>query len=334
MAVGKDSSKLPIPDFFEELFMASAADILNRSQKKPRRGLSARRRDNFYGYLFLTPWLIGFFGLFVVPGIASLYLSLTKYDVISSPEFIGTANYVKMFTNDPLFYSSLGRTFYFACLGVPLSVLGSMTLAILLNQKLRGVSFYRTLFFMPSLVPLVASVVLFKWLLDTDFGIVNQVLTDWGVDNPPGWFTDRKWAIPSLILMRLWTSIGGTQMIIFLAGLQGIPESLYDAADIDGANSWQRVRNVTIPLLTPTIFFNTVLGVIGALQTFAAAFVATEGGPGFGTWFFSLHIWKHAFDYWQMGYAAALAWFFALIVISLTVFQMRLSKRWVFYYGE
>ena len=314
--------------------MASATEILGPTGAKGKQRSTARRRENLYGYLFLTPWLIGFFGLFVIPGLASLYLSLTKYDVIGTADFIGAANYVKMFTNDDLFYSSLGRTFYFACLGVPLSVLGSMILAILLNQSLRGVSVYRTLFFMPSLVPLVASVVLFKWLLDTDFGIVNQLLSSWGVDNPPGWFTDRKFAIPSLIMMRLWTSIGGTQMIIFLAGLQGIPESLYDAADIDGAGTFQRVRHVTIPLLTPTIFFNTVLGIIGALQTFAAAFVATEGGPGFATWFFSLHIWKHAFDYWNMGYAAALAWFFAIIIVSLTIFQMRLSKRWVFYYGE
>ena len=287
-----------------------------------------------YGYLFLTPWLLGFFGLFVGPGLASLYLSMTKYDVLSAPEFVGTANYVKMFTNDELFYSSLWRTFYFAGVGVPLGVFGSMTLAIVLNLKLKGVPIFRTLFFMPSLVPLVASVVLWKWLLDTDFGIVNQALMNLGVADPPGWFTDRRWAIPSLITMRLWAGIGGTQMIIFLAGLQGIPDSLYDAASIDGANWWQRVLNVTIPLLTPTIFFNTVLGIIGALQTFAAAFVATEGGPGFATWFFSLHIWKHAFDYWNMGYAASLAWFFAVIIITLTMFQMTLSKRWVFYYGE
>ncbi|GIV79020.1 sugar ABC transporter permease [Litorilinea aerophila] len=314
--------------------MTTIATEAGKKAARRRAWSPARRRENLYGYLFLTPWLIGFFGLFVGPGLASLYLSLTKYDVLGAPEFIGAANYVKMFTNDDLFWPSLVRTFYFAGLGVPLGVLGSMFLAILLNQQLKGVSVYRTLFFMPSLVPLVASVVLWKWLLNTDFGIVNQALRELGVANPPGWFTDRQWAIPSLILMRLWGGIGGTQMIIFLAGLQGIPDSLYDAAHIDGANTWQRIRHVTIPLLTPTIFFNTVLGIIGALQTFAAAFVATEGGPGYATWFFSLHIWKQAFDYWNMGYAAALAWFFAIIIVTLTIFQMRLSKRWVFYYGE
>lgn len=314
--------------------MATSAEILPPVPKKKRRWSQTQRRENLYGYLFLTPWLIGFFGLFVGPGLASLYLSLTDYDIIGSAEFIGAANYIDMFTKDDLFWPSLGRTFYFAVVGVPLGVVGSMTLAILLNQQLRGVSVYRTLFFMPSLVPLVAVVVLWKWLLDTDFGIVNQMLMNLGVDDPPGWFTNRRWAIPSLISMRLWSAIGGTQMIIFLAGLQGVPESLYDAAAIDGANTWQRIRNVTIPLLTPTIFFNTVLGIIGALQAFAAAFVATEGGPGYATWFFSLHIWKHAFDYFNLGYGAALAWFFALIIIVLTIIQMQLSKHWVYYYGE
>ena len=301
--------------------------------KHAGRKISKRKlHENLYGYLFLTPWLIGFFGLFLGPGLASLYLSFTQYDVLSDPQFIATQNYVRMFTDDDLFWSSLGRTFYYATVAVPLGVLGSMFLAIFLNASIRGIATYRTFFFMPSLVPLVASVVLWKWLLNGDFGIVNQALRGLGLD-PPLWFGDRRWAIPSLISMNLWQTIGGVQMIIFLAGLQGIPDSLYDAAAIDGAGTWQRVRHVTIPLLTPTIFFNSVLGIIGALQTFAAAFVATEGGPGFATWFYSLHIWKHSFDYWNMGYGAALAWFFAIIIVSLTILQMRLSKRWVFYYG-
>jgi multiple sugar transport system permease protein len=181
-------------------------------------------------------------------------------------------------------------------------------------------------------VPIVASAVLFVWLLNTDWGIVNVALRNMGI-YPPGWFTDRRWAIPSLILMNLWGSIGGTRMIIFLAGLQGIPDEMYDAAAIDGAGAWARIRNITIPLLTPTIFFNLVLGIIGALQVFEAAFVATEGGPSFATWFYGLHLYKHAFDYWNMGYASALAWFFALVIIALTIVQQRMSSRWVFYYG-
>ncbi len=299
-----------------------------------RRVSPAQRRQNLYGYLFLTPWLIGFFGLFVGPGLYSFFLSFTKYDVISSPVFIATRNYVDMFTKDDLFWSSLSRTAYYAIVSVPLTVLGSMFLAILLNTQLRGITVFRTLFFMPSLVPIVASIILFKILLNSDFGLVNTALRGLGMQDPPGWFADSRWSIPSLILVRLWGSLGGTQMIIFLAGLQGIPTELYDAASIDGAGSWHRIRHVTIPLLTPTIFFNTVLGVIGALQTFAAAFIATEGGPNFSTWFFALHIWKQAFDYFNMGYAAALAWFFALVIVALTLLQMRLSKRMVFYMGE
>jgi multiple sugar transport system permease protein len=311
------------------------ANLTPALHARPRRRSSpAQRRQNLYGYMFLTPWLIGFFGLFIGPGLYSLYLSLTKYDVLSAPTFVGLQNYINMFTDDDLFWPSLGRTAYYAVVSVPLSVIGSMTLAILLNTKLRGVTVYRTLFFMPSLVPLVASIVLFKVLLNSDFGLVNTTLRGLGMENPPGWFGDRHWAIPSLVLIRLWASLGGTQMIIFLAGLQGIPTELYDAASIDGANSLQSTRHVTIPLLTPTIFFNTVLGIIGAMQTFAAAFIATEGGPGFATWFFALHIWKQAFDYFNMGYAAALAWFFAVIIVILTLIQMRLSKRFVFYYGE
>lgn len=298
-----------------------------------RRGSRSRRRDNLYGYLFLLPWLIGFFGLFAGPGLASLFFSFNKYDVISPPQWIGFQNYVRMFTDDDLFWPSLARTFYYAGVGVPLGVIGSMLVAILLNSQVRGVTVYRTLFFMPSLVPLVASVVLFLFLFNADFGIVNNVLRSLGVKRPPGWFASQKWAIPSLILIGLWQGVGGTRMIIFLAGLQGIPDALYDAASIDGAGVWARTMNVTLPLLTPTIFFNLVLGIIGALQTFAAAFVATEGGPAFATWFFGLHLYKQAFDYWNMGYASALAWFFAIVIVSLTMFQQRLSERWVYYYG-
>lgn len=317
--------------------MATATNIAGNSAvstKTKRKSSPARRRENLYGYLFLTPWLLGFFGLFLGPGLYSLYLSFTKSDVISPPVFIGAQNYVNMLTTDELFWPSLRRTFYYAGIGVPLSVIGSLMLALLLNRQIKNVTIFRTMVFMPSLVPLVASVILWKLLFNGDFGMVNQILRNLGVENPPGWFNDRTWAIPTLILMRLWGSMGGTQMIIFLAGLQGVPTEMYDAAAIDGANAWQRMRNITLPLLSPTIFFNTVLGIIGALQTFAAAFVATEGGPGFATWFFGLHIWKHAFDYWNMGYASALAWFFALIIISLTLIQMRMSKHWVFYYGD
>lgn len=308
---------------------ATAQDAIVHAR---RRGSPQRRRNNFYGYLFLAPWLIGFFGLFLGPGIASLYFSFNQYDVISPPKWIGFDNYVRMFTDDELFWPSMGRTLYYTVLAVPLGVFGSMVLAILLNTKVKGVTVFRTLFFMPSLVPLISAVVLWTWLLNADYGLVNQGLRSLGLE-APGWFADRKWAIPSLIMMGLWGGIGGTRMIIFLAGLQGVPDELYEAAEIDGAGRWDRVRHVTIPLITPTIFFNLILAMIGALQTFEGAFLATRGGPAFATWFFGMHIWKHAFDYWNMGYASALAWFFAIVIIVITLLQQRLSKSWVFYYG-
>ncbi len=290
------------------------------------------RRENLLGYLFISPWLIGFFCLTLGPALASFVLTFTRYNILRPPRFHGIENYVHAFTKDNLFYSSMGRTFYYALLSVPLGILGSMFLAILLNTGVRGATVYRTMFYMPSLVPIVASAILFPWLLHPDFGPVNVVIRKFGVA-APGWFSDRRYAIPAMVIMALWLGVGGTRMIIFLAGLQGIPQELYDAASIDGANAWQRTTHVTIPLLTPTIYFNLVLGVIGALQIFAAAFITTGGGPGYATWFFNLHIYKHAFDFLNMGYACTLAWIFAAVIIVLTVIQQRLSGRWVFYYG-
>ena len=299
---------------------------------RPSRSRQQRRTDR-YGYLFISPWLIGFIGLWLGPALASLFFSFTHYNIMTAPRWHGLGNYVEMLTNDDLFWTSLGRTFYYAGIGVPLGVFGSMILAILLNTKLRGVSIFRALFFMPSLVPVVSAAILWIWLLNTEWGIVNQGLRRLGWANPPSWFGNRKWAIPSLIMMGLWGGVGGTRMIIFLAGLQSIPDALYDAASIDGAGAMGKVLHVTLPLLTPTIFFNLVLGVIGALQAFQGAFIATNGGPAFATWFFGLHIFKHAFEYFNMGYASSLAWFFAIIIVSMTLLQLRLSNRWVFYYG-
>jgi len=296
------------------------------------RGSPALRREAWWGYVFMSPWLIGFVGLTLGPGLASLILTFTRYNVLRPPEFIGLGNYVDILTRDELFYPSIARTFYFSILFVPLAIVGSLTLAMLLNSHIRGKVFFRTLFFMPSLVPIVAAAVLWVWLFNPDWGIVNQGLRTLGIP-APRWFADPRWALPTLVLMSLWSSVGGTRMIIFLAGLQGVPEELYEAASIDGANAWQRGRHVTLPLLTPTIFFNLVLGIISALQVFTSAFVATRGGPAYATWFIGLHIYKHAFEYFNMGYAATLAWLFAVVIVSLTILQQRLSARWVFYYG-
>lgn len=291
-----------------------------------------RRRHIVAGYLYLSPWLIGFVLFWLGPALASFALSFTDYNVISHPNFIGLGNYVKALTQDQLFWPSLLKTAYYAGASVPLGLIGSLLAAMLLNVKVRGTSFFRTLFFMPSLVPIVASTVLWAWLLQPDWGLVNGLLYRIGIQGPR-WFQSPEWAIPGLISLALWTSIGGPRMIIFLAGLQGVPDELKDAASIDGANRWQRFRHVIVPMITPTIFFNLVLGIIGALQVFTAAFVATEGGPAYATWFYALNIYYQAFQYFNMGYAAALSWLFAVLVIVLTWIQIRTSRSWVYYAG-
>lgn len=293
----------------------------------------ARRREALEGYLYLLPWLLGFVIFTAGPMLVSLYLSFTEYRVTSPPSFIGLQNYTTAFFDDDLFWSSLGRTFYFALVSVPVGLIGSLLLAMLLNQGLRGTSVFRTVFFLPGLTPIVATALVWTILLQPETGIINYALRLLSIEGPK-WFGSVKWAIPGLILMTTWRTLGSNRMIIFLAGLQGVPDSLYDAAAIDGANSWHRFLNVTLPMISPTLFFNLVLGIIGALQVFAAAMIATQGGPARATWFFALHIYSQAFEYFEMGYGSALAWLFLLIVLFFTFIQFRMSDRWVYYEGE
>ena len=293
----------------------------------------ARRREAIAGYLFLLPWVIGFVLFVAGPLVASAALSFTAFDVARPPRFVGFDNYVNAFTTDDRFLSSLVLTFVYAIISVPLALFGSLLLAVLLNQRLRGTSLYRTFFFLPSLTPAVAVAILWTWLLQPDVGLFNYFLSLVGIQGPK-WLGSTEWAMPSLIAIALWTGIGGNRMMIFLAGLQGVPQELYDAADIDGAGTLQRFRHITLPMISPTMFFNLVLGVIAALKVFTVAFIATQGGPAFSTWFISLHIWSQAFKYLEMGYASALAWIFTLILLTLTLIQFRVSRHWVYYEGE
>jgi len=293
----------------------------------------AETRECLWGFLFAVPWLLGLLIFIVGPILVSLYLSVTKYDVITSPEFIGLANYGRAFFEDELFWPSLGRTFRYALGVVPFSLIGALLIALLLNQGYRGTNLFRTLYFLPHLTPAVAMAILWRWLLQPSVGPVNYFLGQIGIKGP-GWLTDPKWALNSLILVALWGSLGGNNMLIFLAGLQGVPEELYDAAEVDGAGRWRKFRHVTLPMISPTMFFNLIMGIIGALKVFAMAFVATGGGPSRATWFFALHLYNWAFQYFEMGYAAALAWIFAVVVIAITMIQFKLSSRWVFYAGE
>jgi multiple sugar transport system permease protein len=292
-----------------------------------------RKREALEGYLFLAPWALGF-ALFVAgPILASLVLSFTKYNVIRPPEFIGLGNYVTALTRDDIFFPSVGRTFYYAALVVPIGLALSLGVAMLLNRVLLFTTLWRTFFFLPTLTPVVAAALLWRWMLNPDAGVVNYLLAQIGIKGP-GWLASTEWAIPSLALIGLWGSVGGSRMIIFLAGLQSVPAELLEAAEIDGAGRWAKFVNVTLPMITPTILFNLVLGIIFALRTFDVALVATNGGPARATWFLSLHIYQNAFVSFDMGYASALSWLFFILLFGFTYVQFRTSSQWVFYAGE
>src|SRR6185437_1543780 len=289
-------------------------------------------RKALWGYILLLPWLLGLIIFILGPIIASLYLSFTDYEVISPPVWVGLANYQKAFFGDDLFWPSLWRTFEYSIAVVPIGLLGSLFLAIVLNRGMKGTNIFRTLFFLPSLTPAVALALLWAWLFHPSVGPINLGLSYIGIQGP-GWLTDKSWALPALIIISLWASMGGNAMLIFLAGLQGVPESLMDAADIDGAGRWQKFRNITLPMISPTMLFNLILGVIGALKVFTIAFVATQGGPSYATWFFALHIYQQAFSYFRMGYGSALAWLFVVMLLIFTYIQLMISRRWVYYAG-
>lgn len=287
-----------------------------------------------WGYIFALPWILGLIVFWGGPILASLYFSFTEYSVTGTPRFLGLDNYIRAFTTDDLFWSSLGRTFTFAGIFVPVAVGGALILAVLLNQQLKGTTLYRTIFFVPHLLPAVAIAVVWTFLLQPKLGPVNEFLRGLGISDPPSWLASRSSALPSITMILLWAAVGGNTMLIFLAGLQGVPQELYEAADIDGASGWAKFLNVTLPLLTPTIFFNLVLAVIAALKVFTTAWVATAGGPSYATWFFALHIYNQAFPYGRLGYGSALAWVLAVILILFTFFQVYYSRRWVHYEGR
>lgn len=284
-------------------------------------------------YLFLSPWLLGLAIFWVGPILASLYFSFTTYDVLTPPEWVGLENYRQAFFGDNLVWPSLWRTLGYSLAVVPLGLVGSLALALLLNRGMAGRSVYRTLFYLPSLTPAVAAALLWQWLLNPTIGPVNTAL-EWIGIRGPGWLTSSSWAMPALIIMSLWGSLGSNRMLIFLAALQGLPETIVEAAEIDGAGAWAKFRHITLPWISPTVLFNLIIGVIAALKVFVSAFVATAGGPTYATWFYALHIYNHAFKYMRMGYGSALAWIFVVILLVFTYAQLRISERWVYYAGS
>ena len=286
-----------------------------------------------WGYIFLIPWVIGLVAFILGPILASAYFSFTEYDVINAPRWLGMENYTQALMNDKQFWPSLWRTLVYSIVVVPVGLVCSLGLAMLLNQKVKGTNLFRTFFFLPSLTPAVALALLWTWLFHPTVGQINAALGFFGIPGP-GWLSSKDWAMSALIIISLWASIGGNHMLIFLAGLQGVPQELYEAAEIDGAGSWARFRAVTVPMISPTLLFNLILGVIGALKVFTLAFVATKGGPSYATWFLALHIYRQAFEYFRMGYASALAWILFFYILALTLILFRLSDLWVYYEAD
>lgn len=294
-----------------------------------KRGKTSRQRL-LNGYLFASPWLIGLIIFLLGPIIVSFVYSFCDYQVLTPSRWNGMHNYVKMLTDDPLFWKSLWNTVYYTIFAVPLGSILAMLLALLLNQPLRGMKIFRTVFYLPSLVTGVALGVLWIWILQPEYGIMNRFLEWFGIQGPL-WIQSQHWSKPSLILMSFW-GVGGS-MIIFLAGLQGIPRQLYEAAEIDGAGPWGQFRFVTLPMLTPTIFFVLVVGIIASFQVFTQAFVVSGGmgGPVDSTLFYVFHLYRKGFEDFQMGYASAMAWILFIIIFLFTMIQVKLSKKWVHY---
>lgn len=282
------------------------------------------------GWLCASPWLLGFVVFTGGPILFSIVISFCEYDVLNPARFIGLGNYTWMFTEDTLFWKSLWNTLYMV-IGIPLGMGLGLGIALLLSIEVRGVAVWRTFFYLPAIVPAVASSILWIWILNPSAGLLNGVLASFGIDGPH-WLQDENTSKLSLILMGLWGAGGG--MVIWLAGLKGISETYYEAALLDGAGVWQRFWHVTIPMLSPYIFFNLIMGLIGTFQVFTQAFIMTQGGPVNSTLFYAYHLFNNAFRYLHMGYAAAMAWFLFAIVLALTVVQMKLSKRWVHYEGD
>ncbi len=289
-------------------------------------GLARKEERDFY--IFSSPWWLGFILFVAGPMIASIVISLTKWDIITPPKWVGFQNYVKLFRDDPLFWKSLRVTAVYTFVLVPVQLVLSLAVSILLNQKVRFLGFFRTVFYLPTVLPIVASALLWLWILNPE-GILNFFIGLLGIP-PQNWLTDERLALPSIMLMSLWGSFG-TSMIIFLAGLQGVPQTLYDAAEIDGAGSWGKFRHVTLPMITPVIFFNFVMGVIGTFQVFTQGYLLTDGRPNNSTLFYVLYLYRSGFEYLKMGYASALAWVLFLVIFVVTLLILRSSSLWVYY---
>ncbi len=282
------------------------------------------------GLLFVSPWIIGFLAFTVYPILASLYYAFTFYDIVRTPQWLGWDNYAELLI-DRQFRIALTNTGYYVVLAVPSSLIVAYALALLLNQRIYARSLLRTIFYLPTVVPTVSSAMLWLWILDTQFGVINTNLVSLGLHTIP-WLSHPDWSKPSLLLINLWYV--GSTMVIFLAALQDVPQSLYEVAKLDGATWWKQLIHVTIPLTTPAILFSLITGLIAASQTFSFPYILTKGGPADSTLFYALYLYRVSFVYLRMGYASAMAWILFVIVVLFTLWIFRNSGRWVFYSGD
>lgn len=283
--------------------------------------------ENLWFYLFISPWIIGFLVFTAGPMLASIAISFMRWELLQPPQFIGLNNWKAMFSDD-LFWQSLKVTSIYTVFNVPVALTFAFLLALLMNVRVRGIAFFRTLYYLPSLVSGVAVAMLWMWLLNPKFGLINWLLSLVGITGPE-WIYSRTWVIPSFVMMNLWGV--GTSMVIFLAGLQSVPGELYEAAELDGAGAWRKLWNVTIPIVSPVILFNLIIGMINSFQVFTQAYVMTAGGPGNASLFYVLYLYRNAFQYFQMGYASALAWVLFAIIAFFTYLVFRTSRERVFY---
>jgi multiple sugar transport system permease protein len=288
---------------------------------------TAKSRRAVTGYLFISPFVLGFLLWFLAPALTAVWLTFFDWNMIRDPIYIGLENFKEIF-RDKLFIQSLKVTAYYTLVSVPVSLVFGFLIALLLNTKVRGIAAFRTMFYIPSIVPVVANVVLWNFVFNTDFGLANALLRALGLRKIL-WLQDPKWVMPALIIMSLWGLGGG--VVIYLAGLQGIPETLYEAAEIDGAGRWAKLWNVTVPLISPVMFFNLIMGIIGSFQVFAAGFLMTSGGPQNATLFYVLYTYRTGIQYFDMGYAAVLAWILFFIILGLTLLVFRYVGRLVHY---
>lgn len=299
-----------------------------QSHRAPR--LSLKMREAVSGYLFVLPAVLGFVLWFAGPMVYSAWISMTEWDMLSPPRWVGLGNFRAM-VDDDLFWTSLRVTFSYVVISVPLIQILSFGIALLLNIKVRGLAVFRTIYYLPTIAPVIASSLLWSWIFNSEFGLLNSVLREIGLPKVL-WLQDTRWALPTLILLAAW-GFGGT-MVIYLAGLQGIPQALYEAAAIDGARAWHRLIHITIPMMGPVIFFNSLLGVVFALQTFTQGFIITNGGPQNSTLFYALYLYREAFTNFRMGYAAALGWVLFMIVLAISLVVFRTAGRRVYYEDE